>query len=562
MEERTECPRIYAPPPDDPEVRAQCLHCHSIMPESSDIMKRIFEHFSDWTKVKKAVAWLRLAMSGMKNAVQHRNKLQGMDQTDQQHNIGANDKIVADIQEKVTSLKVTNIMMQQAERAIIYYIQRQYFSDEIKILEENQQKSTKKTVKKSSPLYRLDPFLQDGLLRVGGRISRAHLPFEAKHPVLLPKDHPVSKLIIRKTHSMVGHLGRNTVLAKLQENYWILGANTTIKRLLFKCVTCRKYLARKLQQKMADLPVERLQAHEPPFTNVGIDYFGPFEVKRGRIVVKRYGVIFTCLVTRAVHLEIAFTMDTNSCINAIRRFIARRGVVKYIRSDNGSNLVGACRELKKEISNWNEKKFHEALHPHNITWEFNPPGGSNFGGVWERLIRSVRRILYSLMKDHHRVDDEMLSTLFCEVESILNSRPLTKISTAISDPEALTPNHILLLRPGESVPCGEFDEHDMYVQRRWRHVQHLSNLFWRRWIKEYVPLLQQRQKWIQPQRNVEINDIVLLADNTPKNSWSLGRVVEVHKDKQGNVRIAYVQTKHNILKRPVNKLCLVLEAEN
>ncbi|XP_071171091.1 uncharacterized protein [Mytilus edulis] len=139
---------------------------------------------------------------------------------------------------------------------------------------------------------------------------------------------------------------------------------------------------------MANLPPsEKVTQDTAPFTIVGMDYFGPFAIKQRRCTVKRYGVIFTCLKIRAVHLEVADSLDTSSCINAIRRFIARRGVPKIIRSDNGTNLVGAQRELKDEIVKWNLNQIDNFMLQKGIDWKFNPPVASNFGGVWERLIR-------------------------------------------------------------------------------------------------------------------------------------------------------------------------------
>lgn len=168
---------------------------------------------------------------------------------------------------------------------------------------------------------------------------------------------------------------------------------------------------------MADLPVERVTPDEPPFTNVGVDFFGPFEVKRGRSLIKRYAVIFTCLNIRAVHLEMAHTLNTDSCINAIRRFIARRGDVKVIRSDNGTNFVRAERELQEAVLSLNNRQIQTAALSKGITWLFNPPAGSHHGGVWERQIRTVRRILNALLHQQ-TLDDEGLSTLLCEVEAI------------------------------------------------------------------------------------------------------------------------------------------------
>ena len=178
---------------------------------------------------------------------------------------------------------------------------------------------------------------------------------------------------------------------------------------------------------MADLPSARVTSDQPPFTCVGVDYFGPFLVRQKRSQVKRYGVIFTCLAMRAVHLEISHSLDTNSFILALRRLIARRGQVKEIRSDNGTNFVGGEKELCVMIESWNQAAIHQSLIQKGITWIFNPPSASHYGGVWERLIRSTRKIIGGLVKEQN-LDDESLQTLMCEAESIINGRPLTTVS--------------------------------------------------------------------------------------------------------------------------------------
>ena len=276
---------------------------------------------------------------------------------------------------------------------------------------------------------------------------------------------------------------------------------------------------------MAELPADRLIAEEPPFTRVGVDLFGPIEVKRGRSVIKRYGVVFTCLVIRAVHIEIAFSLDTDSFINALRRFVARRGQVFH--SDNGTNLVGTERELRSYIRDWNQSKVKQILTQKNIEWSFNPPMASHYGGVWERQIRSIRKILHGLLKEQ-MLNDESLQTLFCEVEAIINSRPITKVSSDPNDLEALTPNHLLLLKGKSMLPPGIFGKEEVYGRRRWRQIQYLADIFWKRWLREYLPLLQERQKWLYPQRNFQVGDIVLLVEPTlPRNSWRMGKVIEV-----------------------------------
>ncbi|XP_061919404.1 uncharacterized protein LOC133660184 isoform X1 [Entelurus aequoreus] len=244
--------------------------------------------------------------------------------------------------------------------------------------------------------------------------------------------------------------------------------------------------------------------------------------------------------SRAVHLEVAYTLDTDSCIHAIRRFVCRRGQVKHIRSDNGTNLVGAQAELKKALSSLDDRKIQGSLLSEGIQWTFNPPAASHHGGVWERLIRSVRQVLNSTL--HQQIiDDEGLHTIFCEAEAILNSRPLSTVSPDPQDLEPLTPNHILLLKTQPIIPPGTFEKRDLYARRRWK---------------------QERQKWTQVRNNLQPGDVVLVVDPTaPRGSWPLGRILETRPDGGGLVRSVKLQTKTSVIERPITKLCRVLEAE-
>ena len=201
---------------------------------------------------------------------------------------------------------------------------------------------------------------------------------------------------------------------------------------------------------MAPLPAARLIPSEPPFTRVGIDYFGPLNVKQGRSQVKRYGCVFTCLSIRAVHIEIAHTLDSDSFICAYQRFVARRGVPKEIFSD-GTNFKGAERELREALQRWNQEQINDRLRRDEVQWHFNPPEASHQGGVWECMIRSVRKVLRALLHEQV-VTDETLLTLMAEVERILNDRPLTPVTDNPLDAEALTPNQLLLLKGNPSNP--------------------------------------------------------------------------------------------------------------
>ena len=448
--------------------------------------------------------------------------------------------------------------LSKAEKAIIVFCQRQRYSDEVAQLQKAS--SIGKALKKQSNIYKLDPVLDEGVLRVGGRLSKSAMPDEAKRPMILPKDHHICTLLLRHIHENLGHAGRNHILSTLRQRYWIVNANSATRKILTKCVICRRTRGKMGEQKMADLPRERLRADLPPFSNVGVDYFGPFEVKRGRSLVKRYGVVFTCMSSRAIHLEMAHSMDTDSCLNALRRFVSRRGQVTHIRSDNGTNLVGAKNELQKAISEWNHNMIQKEMFQKGVQWSFNPPAASHHGGVWERLIRMVRQVLYSILKEQE-LDDEGLETLLCEVEAILNSRPITTVTEDNQDLEALTPNHILLLKTHPAFPPGLFQKSDRYVRRRWKQVQYLADLFWKRWTREYLPLLQERQKWLTIKRGIQKGDVVMVVDSTaPRGSWPLGRVLEIHPGSQGLTRTVTLRTKSGVLMRPVSKLCLLLEA--
>ncbi|XP_066955788.1 uncharacterized protein [Macrobrachium rosenbergii] len=436
------------------------------------------------------------------------------------------------------------------------YVQQKAFGDEVKAL------SRELSVSKSSPIYKLDPFLdsEDGLLKVGGRIRKSDIPQSARHPILLPKKHHVTTLLIQHEHELLAHSGRNHVLSNLRQKYWIINANATVRSVLFHCVTCRKLKEPALSQKMADLPADRLEP-SPPFSNVGIDFFGPYYIKEGRKELKRYGVIFTCLVSRSVHIETANTLQSDSFINALRRFVSRRGHPKVIRCDNGTNFHGAEKELKAALGEMEEKKIETYLLHHHIEWKFNPPAASHMGGCWERQIRTVRKVLSALLKEFgDRLNDESLRTLLCEVESIINSRPLTTVSDSVDDLEPLTPNHLLIPKSYVVPPPGLFQKDDVYMRRRWRCVQYLTNLFWSRFRKEYLSTLQTRQKWNEPRRNLIVGDVVLVkSDIEPRNRWPMGRVIEVHPDDKGTIRSAKIKTLSSVIVRPIQKLVLLVK---
>ncbi|XP_063072352.1 uncharacterized protein LOC134463029 isoform X1 [Engraulis encrasicolus] len=531
--------------PDDPEVKRTHIVSTTLHHTTGEnATHTLITHYSDWTKLRVAVSWFLKLKETLRKLVQITK--QGKMMT--RNMMNKPDYKLGGQQVNVQDLKA-------AEIAIARFVQSQHYPDELKSL------ATKSPeVKRESTLYKLDPTLMDGIIRVGGRLKRMAIGEDRKCPIIIPKNSHVAKLILGHVHRITGHGGRSHMLSELCRKYWISNANSAARKILSKCV-CRRYKARAGEQMMSDLPQERLQPDLPPFTNTGVDYFGPFEVKRGRSLAKRYGVLFTCMTSRAIHIEVANSLDTSSCINALRRFICRRGQVKYLRSDNGTNFVGANAELQKALSTLDQDKVHSTLRTMGIEWTFNPPGASHHGGIWERLIRSIRQVLCSILKQQ-TLDDEGLQTVFCEVEAILNSRPLTTVTNDPQDLTPLTPNDLLLLNARPVLPPGTFEKSDQYTRRRWRQAQYLANIFWRRWTSEYVPLLQERQKWNTKKRNFQCGDLVLVVDPTaPRSSWTLGRIIEVYPDRRGMVRTAKIKTQTNIIQRPITKLCLMLEGE-
>ncbi|XP_078493208.1 uncharacterized protein LOC144748760 [Ciona intestinalis] len=409
---------------------------------------------------------------------------------------------------KTTSHLLTVTELKRAETELLKYVQEQHFSQWLNVLR-GDKKIPPKTAGSSS-IFKLDPMLSDGVLRVGGRLERAPVPYETRHPAILPHTSHFTDLIIALYHEIGGHSGLNHTLNLLSQRFWVVKSNAAVRRALSKCLPCRRKNAKPGQQMMAALPLPRMQMDSPAFSYTGIDYFGPLPVQQGRSEVKRYGCLFTCMTTRAVHLELARDLSTDSLLNALRRFIARRGTPDHIYSDNGTNLVGAERVLRESIQGWNHKQIYKFLLQKEVQWSFNPPSVSHMGGAWERMIRSTRRILLSLAGDRILNEDQM-QTFLLEAESILNSRPLTPVTLDDAGEMPLTPNHLLRPNPTPDLPPTITDKTDCFARRR--------------------------------------------------SQWSIGRITAVFPDAHGLVRNVTVTSRATELRRPIHKLCLIAPAE-
>ena len=336
--------------------------------------------------------------------------------------------------------------LKRAEERVSKLIQRETFP----VVHEEKQTFGK--TNKVGVLAKFSPFFDNtGIIRVGGRIKHANLSFEQRHPILLSTKHDLVKVLLRDLHLEHNHEGVEYIRSVIQQKFWILGLRNALRSIKSSCVFCRKLRAQINLPLMADLPAERLDYQSHPFTHVGIDYFGPFEVKLLRRSMKRWCCLFTCLTTRAVHIEVVRSVDTDTCLVAIKRFIARRGKPTTIISDNGTNFVGSARELKEYINSWNQDQIMSELAQKHIVWKFNPPSAPHFGGVWERLVRSCKKAMVAILGNRSLTDEALLTTM-CLVEQTLNAHPITPASDDPSDLEALTPNHFILGRANVCIP--------------------------------------------------------------------------------------------------------------
>ncbi|XP_053989897.1 uncharacterized protein LOC128882338, partial [Hylaeus volcanicus] len=316
-----------------------------------------------------------------------------------------------------------------------------------------------------------------------------------------------------------------------------------------------------MAQLMGDLPKERVNASDKPFVKTAIDFAGPIKVKTNKLraakIVKGYICIFVCMVTRAIHLEPVGDLTAVAFIAALRRFAARRGTITDIFSDNATNFVGA-NSILSELSEDERDQFDATLKEESnkmlIQWHFSPPASPHFNGLAEAAVKSSKFHLKRVIGDSALTFEE-LATLLCQIEYVLNSRPICELSDDPNEIGALTPAHFLNVANGEQIPDEELLETKISMLSHWQKVQQKFQNFWFRWKQDYLHQLQVRSKWHKEEPNVQIGKLVLLKDeNLPSTKWPMGRVVETHPGKDGLIRVVSVKTKNNILKRSVTKI--------
>lgn len=439
---------------------------------------------------------------------------------------------------------------------LISEVQRQHFAEEYKCLQNHLPLS------KKSKILGLNPFLKDKLIRVGGRLRNSSYNFDKKHPILLPKSHILTELIVRQEHKRLMHCGSQLLLCSLREKYWPIAGRNVCKKICKNCIICFKTKpTNNTSYLMGDLPDVRVNNYFP-FLNVGIDYGGPFFIKdrkfRGAKITKAYICLFVCMCTKAIHLELVTTLSTDDFLIAFKRFVSRRGKPANVYSDNGSNFLGTNNELSGiyQFLQTNSQYIAENLANDQVVWHFIPARSPSFGGLWETGIKSVKYHLRRVLSET-AYTYEQLSTILCQIEAILNSRPLSPLSSDPEDMTALTPAHFLIGRSLTALP--EYHVIDIPQNRLdlYQQLQSVIQHFWKRWQKEYVCELQMRLKWKQNSQNqVKVGLLVLVKyENAATLSWKLGRIIKLYSGSDKIVRVVDIKTTNGIIRRSLNNIC-------
>lgn len=453
---------------------------------------------------------------------------------------------------------------EEAELPFIRNIQKSTFAQEYDLLKFN------KSVPPCSRLANLTPFVDSaGIMRVGGRLKNANIPYNSKHQILLPKDHMYTIMLIRFFHfHRTFHAGPNIVLTGIRARYWPINGLTQTRSVINKCTQCFRMRPRFLQQIMGNLPRERLDyTNMRPFVISGVDFAGPLTVRhhiRCKVPKKVYVALFICFSTKAVHLELAIDLTTESFIRCLKRFIADRGSVKKIYSDNATNFKGTANQLRdvQRILIKNSNEIKKVCEESFVDWSFIPPRAPNFGGLWEASIKITKRLIRNVVGSTEITFDEM-HTVVRQVAAIVNSRPITSISTSPDDLEPLTPGHFVYGGPPVTLPELQMGEENVNRVKMYQRNVWMFQQFWKRFRTEYFTMLQSRTKWLSKNKNIVKDTMVLIKDDSlPPLKWSLGRVIETSPDSDGVVRVLKIRTSTGDIDRAISGVAVLPIEDN
>lgn len=495
------------------------IHCHFTNETNADNIKR----FSNYSKLQRVYAYVHRFIHNCRNK---QNKFTG-------------------------HLRISEL--KRSENTLCIVVQMELLGKQYHLLK------NKNALPYKDQLLNLNPFIdKNNVMRVGGRLSNSNYSYDTKHPIILHSKHHITYLLTQHYHKMSMHAGSQLMLAMLRQRFWIIGGRNLTRKIARTCVTCCRFNSKGIQPIMGDLPNERLHA-DFPFQNTAVDYAGPILIAdrkgRGCKLIKSYICVFVCLAVRAVHIELVTDLSTDGFLACLNRFIARRGRPAKIFSDNGKNFVGAFNDLSKFL-NLKSTEISSYAAENHIEFKFSPAYSPHFNGLVEASVKSIKYHLKRVLGLANLTYEEM-TTLLVQIEAILNSRPLTPISSDPSDLVALTPSHFLMGRTILLTPQVEEKEarNINTLKSRFQRIECLKTHFWSRFQREYVSELQKRNKWRRQDGDLRLEDMVLIKDDRlPPNRWLLGRITKLYPGADGISRVADVVTTSGTLRRAYNRL--------
>ena len=432
-----------------------------------------------------------------------------------------------------------------AEKTLLAAIQRKYFTAEMQLLLSNAVFSPNakghEFGNRKSRLTNLNPFLDGLLMRSGSRIEHADVAYDTRFPIVLPAKSTEVYSLVRHIHETMGHAQQTHLLNLLRRRFCILDERATVAHIIRYCLKCQRFDKSPTCQKMAVLPEFRVKVVWP-FRFTALDVLGPYAVTHaGRGMNKRWILLLTCPSTRAIALYPLVSMSTQAFLNALTKFQSAYPGLQQIVCDNGSNFAGAanlCRELVEEFNT--EVQMGE-LTLRNIEFRFNPPSAPHTGGVFERLVRSVKRVLNFVLTDE-KVDFDAFDTSLAKCAALVNSRPLGPVSNDINSIQCLSPQHFLT--PYMYCPDYSLDPPvtlcSANLPGTWFAVRRLYDRFKEGWVDEYLITLLKRSKWHKTQQDLYIGQLVLIAGpDKPRTHWQIGRV-DKHLPSHDNVLRRYI----------------------
>ncbi len=424
---------------------------------------------------------------------------------------------------------------------------------------------------KSHQLHKFHLSLSEhGHLLALTRIRDPQSPSSPTALTVLPKSSELTQLLLRSLHIAYSHAGVSAMHSIVSHSFLIPSLRSCLKRISRSCIICQKAYAKPLAHTMGLLPSVRTTP-APPFAHTGVDFAGPFMLRVGHTrkpsYIKTYAVVFVCMVTKAVHLDLAASLSTKDFLATLERFVSRRGAPSVIYSDNGSNFIGAREDIRELQRLTGSRSTKEAIQhfssQHAIEWKMIPPRAPHFGGLWEAAVKSMKIHLRKTTKVQRLRWDE-LYTILTAAEAMMNSRPLAPIHKDEAEESTyLTAGHFLVGRPLLALPARTPSTSPTTHLRRWNLVNRLKADLWRNWTSSYLSSVAHRTKWLHPSRQLKPGDLVFVKDEAlGVQDWPIARVTHVHPGDDGINRVVDIVCRGRTYRRPVVKLILALTDED